>query len=67
MSLLSLLVALIIVCLIFWACRAILAAFGIGDPIATIIYVFLVILVVFWLIGALGGGSFGTLGSIRLR
>ena len=67
MSLFSLLIALVLVCLIFWACRALLAAFGIGDPMATVVYVILVVLVILWLVQALGGGSFGALGSFRLR
>lgn len=57
MSLLSLLVALLIICLLFWAVTAILAAFGVGDPIATVVKVIFVVLVVLWLVGALGGGG----------
>lgn len=49
MDLVSLLVGLVIICLIFWACRALLAAFGIGDPIATVVNVVLVVLVIAWL------------------
>ena len=56
MDLLSLLLTLIIILLVFWAVRALLAAFGIGDPIATIIYVIMVILVVLWIVGALQSG-----------
>ncbi len=63
MSLLSLLVALLIFCVVVWAARALMAAFGIGDPIATVVYVVLVIIGLLWVLGALGGGS---LGSIRL-
>ena len=64
MSLLSLLLTLILVCLAFWACRAILAAFSIGDPIATLVYVVLVVLVIVWLVGAIGGVN---LGHLNLR
>ncbi len=63
MDLVTILVGLIIVCLLFWAARAILAAFGIGDPIATVIYVVLVLVVILWLLGAINGGG---LGSLRL-
>lgn len=65
MNLIGLLVALIVICAIFWACRAILRAFGIGDPIATIVQVVLVLLVLLWLLSAFGLVSGGP--SIRLR
>jgi len=64
MSLIGLLVALVLVCLLIWAVRAILAAFNIGPPIATLVQVVLVIIVVLWLLNALGLGD--GLG-IRLR
>jgi hypothetical protein len=61
-SLVSLLVALIVVCLLFWAIQRILAAFGIGDPIATLVQVVFVLIVVFWVLQ-----SFGVIGSAPLR
>lgn len=61
MSILSILVALIVICLVFWAARTLMAAFGIGDPIASVVYVLFVVLVVIWLVGALNGGSLGNL------
>jgi hypothetical protein len=64
MSLVTLLLTLVVVCLFFWAARAILAAFSIGDPIATVVYVVLVLIVILWLIGQLGGGT--SLGNLRL-
>ena len=64
MSLVSLLVALIIIGLVFWAVRALLAAFSIGDPIATVVYVLLVVFVVLWLVSAIGGVNLGHL-SLR--
>lgn len=54
MSLLGFLIALIVFCVVIWAARALMAAFGIGDPIATVIYVVLVLLMLVWLLGALG-------------
>lgn len=54
MSIITLLVGLIIVCLLYWAVVLILRAFGVGDPIATVVKVIFVILVVFWLLGMLG-------------
>jgi hypothetical protein len=55
MPIVSLFIGLIIILLIFWAVRALLGAFGIGDPIATVIYVLVVIVVIFWLLGFVGG------------
>lgn len=49
MDLVSLLVGLVIICLVFWAARALMAAFGIGEPIATVVNVLLVVLVIAWL------------------
>lgn len=65
MSILSLLVALVIICLLYWAVMKILAAFGIGDPIATLVKVVFVILVILWLLSTFG--FIGGLGTIRLR
>lgn len=55
--LVSLLVGLIIIGLVFWAARALCSAFGIGEPITTVIYVLLVIIVILWLVSLIGGGS----------
>ncbi len=57
MSLIGILVALVVICLLFWAVNAILGAFGVGDPIATIVRVVFVVLVVLWLVSALGYGG----------
>lgn len=54
MSLISLLIALIVVCVVYWAITQILAAFGIGNPIATVVKVLFVLLVVLWLVQNLG-------------
>lgn len=62
MTLLGLLVALIIIALLYWAIVSILGAFGLGDPIATLVKVVFVILVVLWLLSA-----FGFVGSVPLR
>ena len=63
MSIIGLLVALVVICLLFWAVNAILRAFAVGDPIATIVKVVFVVIVILWIISALG---FGT-GLPRLR
>jgi hypothetical protein len=64
MSIIGLLVALVVVCLVFWCVNAILRAFGVGDPIATIVKVVFVVIVVLWLISALG---YGISPNLRLR
>jgi hypothetical protein len=54
MSLLSILVTILVFAIVFWAARALLSAFGIGDPIATVIYVILVILFLAYLLSLVG-------------
>mgnify|MGYP003576809729 CR=1 FL=1 len=63
MTLLGLLVFLIVACVVVWAARALLAAFGIGDPIATVVYVLLVVLL---LVGFLGQVGWGPAANLRL-
>jgi hypothetical protein len=63
MTLLGLLIFLIVACVVVWAARAIMAAFGIGDPIATVVYV---ILVVFLLMAFLGQIGYGPAANIKL-
>ena len=65
MDLVSLLVGLIIIALLFWAVRALLGAFGIGDPIATVVYVLMVVIVILWLLGMVTGSPH--FGNLRLR
>jgi hypothetical protein len=65
MSLIGLLIALLIICIVLWAARALMAAFSVEDPIRTVIYVILVILILVWLLNMLGYG--GGLGSFRLH
>jgi hypothetical protein len=54
MTLVGLLIALLIFCVVIWAARQLLAAFGIGDPIATVVYVVLVIIILLSLLGYSG-------------
>jgi hypothetical protein len=54
MSLIGLLVALLVFCIVLWAARALMGAFGVGDPIATVVYVVLVLIVLLWIIQQLG-------------
>lgn len=54
MSLIGLLILLLIFCLIVWAARQLLAAFSIGNPIATVVQVLIVLIFCLYLIQALG-------------
>lgn len=54
MTVLGFLFVLIVCCVVIWAARALMGAFGIGDPIATVVYVLLVIVLLYALAGALG-------------
>ncbi len=65
MPIVGLLVALVIFCLAWWAVSAILAAFGVGDPIATLVKVIFVILAVLYLLSAIGVVNVGP--QLRLR
>jgi choline-glycine betaine transporter len=56
LSLIGILLALIIIGVVFWAARALIAAFGIPQPIATVIYVILVLVALFWILSQLGVG-----------
>ena len=65
MSLIGLLIVLLVVCVVLWAARALIGAFGVPQPIGTVIYVVIVLIVVIWLVQSLGG--FGTGPVLRLR
>lgn len=56
MSLLGILIALLILGLVYWAATRLLAAFGVGEPVHTIVIVVLVSVFVLYLLGALGYG-----------
>jgi len=62
MTLIGLLVILLIFCVVIWAARALMAAFGIGDPIATVVYVILVLILLVWLLQFVG-----VVPSLRIR
>lgn len=51
---LTILLVLLVACVVLWAAQRLMAAFGIGDPIATVVYVILVLLLLFYLLGELG-------------
>lgn len=53
----GLLIALLVMCVLIWAAKSLLSAFGIGDPIATVIYVIIVLIALAWLWQEIGGGT----------
>jgi uncharacterized membrane protein YwzB len=57
MSLIGLLVALLVICLLYWAAMKLMGAFGIGDPIRTVVLVIFVVIVVLWLVSAFMPGA----------
>ena len=61
MSLIALLVIVLVACIVLWATQRLLAAFGVGDPIATVIYVIVVLLLLALLLQTLGVIQFGRL------
>lgn len=54
MTLVGLLIVVVVACLVIWAAKAIIGAFGIGQPWATLLYVVVVLVVAFWALGQLG-------------
>lgn len=54
MSLVALLILLIVFCLVVWAVRALLSAFAVPDPINTVVWVLVVLIAVFILLGQFG-------------
>jgi len=62
MSLIGILLVLLVFCIVIWAAKALMGAFGIGDPIATVVYVLLVLVMLLWLLQ-----QFGVLGGPVLR
>ncbi len=54
MTILSLLVTLVLICLFVWAVRSVMGAFGIGNPMAGLVNVVMVVLVICWLLSVFG-------------
>lgn len=54
MSIIGLLVLLIIFCVVVWAARALLAAFAVPEPIATVVWVLIVLVAVFMVVNQFG-------------
>lgn len=54
MTLLGLLVAVIVICLVFWCVQQLTTAFGVPNQVRVVILVLLVVAVIIWLLGGLG-------------
>jgi hypothetical protein len=50
----SLLITLLVFALIFWAIRTVLPVLGLPEPVSTILYVILVLVMALYLLSALG-------------
>lgn len=64
MTLLGLLLLLIVLGVVFWAARALMAAFAVPPQIQTVVTVLLVIVALVYVLNAFG--LTGNLGSVRL-
>lgn len=57
MSLLGILLGILVLCVVVWSAKALMAAFGVGDPIRTVVIVALVILCLILFLQMLGVDS----------
>jgi len=64
-SIVGILVALVLICLIVWATQRLLVAFNVQQPIATLIYVVVVVLCVLIALQTLG--LWGPWGTVSIR
>jgi hypothetical protein len=62
MSLIGLLIVVLMFCLVYWCVMRLLTAFGVTDPITTVVQVVFVLIFVLWLVGQFGYGP-----GLRLR
>ena len=54
MPLISLLVIVLIACVVLWAAKRLMGAFAIGEPIATVIYVLVALVVLAYFLNQFG-------------
>lgn len=54
MTIVSLLIAVCVVALLYWAVSRILAAFGVGEPVQTVVRVLAVVFVILLILNAFG-------------
>lgn len=62
MSIVALLLTILIICVLLWAVQRLLAAFSVGEPISTVVYVLVVLLCLVYVLGHFGVGP-----GIQLR
>lgn len=67
MNLIALIIVLLVFCVLIWAARTLMAAFGVGEPISTVVYVLLVLIVLVWLLNMLGLVGLGGGPVLRVR
>lgn len=65
MSLISLVIIILILCVVYWCIMQIMGAFGVPAQIQTVVMVLFVLLAVLWIVSALG--LFGSGPVINLR
>jgi hypothetical protein len=65
LSLISILIALIIICVVLYCAKLLISAFAVEQPFATLIYVVIVILCLLVFLQAIGG--FGSWGTVHIR
>jgi len=56
MSLVGLLIAVLVICVVLWAVQRLLSAFAVPDPIRTVVWVVIVLIVVIWALNQAGLG-----------
>lgn len=59
MSLIGLLLAVLVLCVVIWGVRALLGAFSIQDPIRTVVIVIVALICLVWFLGFVGAPGFG--------
>jgi hypothetical protein len=50
---------LLVACVVLWAARAIMGAFGVGDPFNTVVMVVLTLIILVWFLQYLGVAHLG--------
>lgn len=50
----GLLIAVLVVCIVLWAAQSLMAAFGVPDPIRTVMLVVIVLVALLWFLNAAG-------------
>jgi uncharacterized membrane protein YkvI len=54
MSIIAILLTVLVICIVIWATRSLTAAFGVPDPIATVIMVVVILICLLWFLNRLG-------------